>query len=141
MIATGAAWWNGSFHQGQGAISTRSATLRDQPYTFASRFQGAEGGSPEELLAAARAACYNHALANIFHKHDLPVGSIRTQVDVDMGGDTGSPGIESRHITVRAHMPEVTDERFQQFAERAARTCAISRALSVKITLTAVLEP
>lgn len=141
MIATGTAWWDGSFHQGQGGISTHSRTLRDQPYTYASRFQGAEGASPEELLAAAHAACYNHALANILNKHELPVGAIHTQVDVDMGSDTVSPGIEGCRITVRARMPGVTDEQFQRFAARAARTCAISKALSIKITLTAELEP
>ncbi|MDQ0771736.1 osmotically inducible protein OsmC [Streptomyces aurantiacus] len=139
MIATGSSVWNGSFHEGSGSISTALQTLRERPYTFASRFEGAEGGSPEELLAAAHAGCYNHALANIFRKNGLSVGTIRTRVEVDMGSDAVSPGIQGVHITVDAHMPDVSDERFRQFAERAARTCAISKALSVDITLTATL--
>ncbi|MFD6286869.1 OsmC family peroxiredoxin [Streptomyces sp. NPDC060205] len=139
MIATGSSVWSGSFHQGSGSISTESATLRGHPYTFASRFEGAEGASPEELLAAAHAGCYNHALANIFHKNGREVGSIATQVEVDMGSDAVSPGIKAVHISVEAAMPDVSDEDFQAFAERAARTCAISQALSVEITLSATL--
>lgn len=139
MIATGSAVWNGSFHEGTGHISTRSETLRESPYSFASRFQGAEGASPEELLAAAHAGCYNHALANAFHKNDLEVGVINTTVRVDMGTDVVTPGIEGVQISVEARMPGVSLERFQELAERAGRTCAISRALAVDVSVTASL--
>jgi osmotically inducible protein OsmC len=141
MLASGSAVWNGSFHEGTGTISTASAALSEHPYSFASRFQGAEGASPEELLAAAHAGCYNHALANAFHKNGLRVGTIRTTVEVDMGSDVVSPRIGGVHITVEAQMPDVTQDRFQELAERAARTCAISKALSVDITVTASLKP
>ncbi|MHA6759421.1 OsmC family peroxiredoxin [Streptacidiphilus sp. PAMC 29251] len=141
MHAIGSAVWDGTFHGGTGTISTASATLSEYPYSFASRFEGAEGASPEELLAAGHAGCYNHALANIFHKNGLAVGTIRTSVEVDMGSDVVSPGIRGIHITVEAQMPGVAEDRFQEFAERAARTCAISRALAVGITLTATLQP
>jgi osmotically inducible protein OsmC len=141
MHAIGSAVWDGTFHGGTGTISTKSATLSEYPYSFASRFEDAEGASPEELLAAGHAGCYNHALANIFHKNGLAVGTIRTSVEVDMGDDVVSPGIRGIHITVEAWMPDVTEDRFQEFAERAARTCAISRALTVGITVTATLQP
>lgn len=140
MIATGSSHWDGSFHQGSGSLSTASGTLRAAPYTFASRFEGAPGTGPEELLAAAHAGCYNHALANILHKHELPAGALDTRVSVDMGGDRVSPGLVGVHIAVEARLPGLDEERFQEFAARAARTCALSRALTVPITCTAVLS-
>ncbi|MGW7674599.1 OsmC family peroxiredoxin [Streptomyces sp. NPDC054775] len=139
MLATGSAYWNGSFHQGSGAISTASETVREAPYTFSSRFEGAPGASPEELMAAAHAGCYNHSLANIFHKNGLEVGTIRTTVQVDMGSDVVTPNIEGVRIFVEAQMPSVDADVFQQFAARAGRSCAISRALAVQIFVQATL--
>lgn len=140
MIATGSADWAGSFHEGTGTLTTASGRLDAQPYTFASRFRGADGASPEELLAAAHAGCYNHALANIFFKHGLQVGTIRTTAEVDMGDDAVTPGIAGVRLSVLARVPDVTEEQFQEFAARAGRTCAISKALSVQVRVDAVLD-
>ncbi|MEU0794223.1 OsmC family peroxiredoxin [Amycolatopsis sp. NPDC005961] len=140
MIASATASWQGTFHQGDGTISTSSTTLRNHPYTFASRFEGAEGGNPEELLAAAHAACYNHTVANILLKRELPAGFLTTIAQVDMGSDAVTPGIRGVHLIVHAVLPGVTAEQFQEIAERALRTCAISKALSVPVTLDSVLE-
>jgi len=52
MDAIGLSTWKGTWKQGEGTISTNSQTLRDASYTFASRFEGKPGASPEELLAA-----------------------------------------------------------------------------------------
>ena len=52
-------------------ISTKSGDLEHVPYTFSSRFEGAAGASPEELLGAAHAGCFNQALANNFGMIEL----------------------------------------------------------------------
>ena len=137
MIATGSADWTGSFHEGTGTISTASTTLRRAPYTFASRFSGAEGASPEELLAAAHAACYNHALANIVHKHQQRVGHIAATAIVDMGTDVTSPAIVGIRLVVEADLPEASDSDFAEFTQRAGRTCAISKALDIHVEVSA----
>jgi osmotically inducible protein OsmC len=63
---TGRSQWSGTFFDGTGTLSTQTTdTLRDARYTFSSRFEGAPGAIPEELLVTAHAGCYNHALANI----------------------------------------------------------------------------
>ena len=66
MQAKGHSTWSGSWKQGAGTISTATDSVRGQPYSYASRFDGAPGASPEELLAAAHAGCFNQALANNF---------------------------------------------------------------------------
>ncbi|WP_431038852.1 OsmC family peroxiredoxin [Streptomyces sp. P6-2-1] len=140
MRATGSSVWSGTFHEGSGSLSAGSGVVREAPYTFASRFEGAPGASPEELLAAGHAGCYNHALANILDKRGKPAGSFRTRVDVDLGTEVVSPRVLGVRITVDAEIPGLSDAEFQEYAARAGRTCAISRALAVEVTVEAALR-
>ena len=57
MQSTGSATWKGGFKDGRGTISTASGALKDEGYSVGSRFEGDKGTSPEELIAAAHAAC------------------------------------------------------------------------------------
>ncbi|CAN5389169.1 OsmC family protein [soil metagenome] len=140
---TGRSQWCGSFFDGTGTLSTQTTdTLRAAPYTFASRFEGAPGAIPEELLVTAHAGCYNHALANIARKNDVAVESIFTTAELTMGtDDQGSDGhgyaVERIHLIVRAGLPGVTDAKFDELTEEARALCAISKILRVPITLEA----
>ncbi|MDT5172195.1 MAG: lipoyl-dependent peroxiredoxin [Mycobacterium sp.] len=88
-IVTGQSQWYGSFKEGTGTLSTTTTdTLREAPYTFASRFEGAPGAIPEELLVTGHAGCYNHALANIAFKAGVTVESITTTAELTMGTTT-----------------------------------------------------
>jgi osmotically inducible protein OsmC len=142
-IVAGHAQWNGSFKEGTGTLTTRTTdTIRSAPYTFASRFEGAPGAIPEELVATGHAGCYNHALANIAFKLGITVESIATTAELAMGTDgKGSDGhgysIEGVHLVVQAHIPGVSDEQFATMTEEARTGCSISKALRVPITLTA----
>jgi osmotically inducible protein OsmC len=142
-IVAGSSQWNGSFFGGTGTLSTdTSETIHDAPYTFASRFEGAPGAIPEELLVTGHAGCYNHALANIARKNGVAVESITTTAQLTMGTDSqGSDGhgysVDSIHLIVRADLPGVTDAQFEQLADDARRLCAISKILRVPITLEA----
>ncbi|MEV0563676.1 OsmC family peroxiredoxin [Dactylosporangium sp. NPDC050588] len=138
-IVTGRSQWQGSFREGAGTLSTASATLPDAPYTYASRFDGAAGACPEELLAAAHAACYNHALANISGLRHTPVASMTTTAEVTMGRDDQGPAILALHLTVEAKAPGMSETLFQDLAERARAGCAFSKALVLEPTLTATL--
>ncbi|GHH32363.1 OsmC family peroxiredoxin [Lentzea cavernae] len=133
--------WSGSFREGTGIVSTATtATLPDAPYTFASRFEGAPGAIPEELLAAGHAGCFNHALANISGQNDLVLDSVHTTVRLTMSTDDHGPSIAAIHFTVDATLPGASDEKFQEIAEGARAWCAFSKALSaVDITMQATL--
>lgn len=142
-IVAGSSQWNGSFLDGTGTLSTdTSDTVRDAPYTFASRFEGAPGAIPEELLVTGHAGCYNHALANIARKNGITVRSISTTAQLTMGTDNqGSDGhgysVDGIHLIVRADLPGASDAQFQEVAEDARRLCSISKILRVPITLDA----
>jgi lipoyl-dependent peroxiredoxin len=142
-IVTGSSQWCGSFFEGTGNLSTETTdTIRSAPYTYASRFEGAPGAIPEELLVTGHAGCYNHALANIARKNGVAVESITTTAQLTMGTDNqGSDGhgysVEGIHLIVQADLPDITDEKFQEIADDARKLCSISKILRVPITLDA----
>jgi osmotically inducible protein OsmC len=142
-IVTGSSQWYGSFFEGTGNLSTETTdTIRSVPYTYASRFEGAPGAIPEELLVTGHAGCYNHALANIARKNGVAVESITTTAQLTMGTDNqGSDGhgysVEGIHLIVQADLPDITDEKFQEIADEARKLCSISKILRVPITLDA----
>ncbi|MBV1854382.1 OsmC family peroxiredoxin [Catellatospora tritici] len=133
--------WTGTLQDGAGTISTTSATLDAVPYTYASRFEGAEGACPEELLAAAYAACYNQALSNISGKEGSQIASVTTTADVTMGVDDRGPAIVALHLTVEAKGPGMSQQIFQHLAEQARLRCAFSKVLVIDPTMTAKLAP
>jgi osmotically inducible protein OsmC len=140
VIVTAGSHWDGSFFEGTGTLSTTTTkTVEAAPYTFASRFEGAPGAIPEELLAVGHAGCYNHALANVARKRGVAVESIDTSVELTMGKDDRGYVVDGIHIVVSAALPGVTEETFLEIAEGARVGCAISRALRVPITLDATL--
>ncbi|MFD4957817.1 OsmC family peroxiredoxin [Microbacterium sp. NPDC058389] len=136
-VVEGFSTWEGTFRKGHGAISTGSPVLTDAPYTYASRFEGATGASPEELLAAAHAACFNHALANISELRGETVHRVTTSAYVEMGRDSAGPAILGIHLTVKANVAEATKPHFADLVERARVGCAFSKALRVEVTVTA----
>jgi len=141
MKATGTSSWTGTWKRGHGSISTGSNSLSEAPVSYSSRFEGTPGTSPEELLAAAHAACFNQALANIAGMNQLETRSIHTVVDIELGfdEDSGSPKIKSLHFDVSADIPRASQSQFDDFAERARVGCAISKIISLPTTLTGKL--
>jgi osmotically inducible protein OsmC len=141
MNATGNSTWQGSWKQGNGTVSTQSDTLKSKPYSFSSRFEGTPGASPEELLAAALAGCFNQALANNFGMIGFEAKSIVTSVVVDLGyGDNGHPAIKSAFVTTDAAVPGITRDRFDYCAERARTTCTIAVILKLDLGMSATLK-
>lgn len=140
MKVVGTSVWRGAFKDGEGTVSTTTDTLPNARYTYASRFDGAPGAIPEELLAAGHAGCFNHAVANISGQNGLTVESVHTSVAVTMGTDDHGPAIIGIHVTTDATIPGASEEKFQQIAEGARAWCAFSKALSVEITMEATLS-
>jgi osmotically inducible protein OsmC len=138
------AHWSGDLATGGGAVSAAtSGIFSEQAITWRARTEASEGKtSPEELLAAAHAACYSMAFSNQLALAGFPPE--RVDVTAEVTADKAAEGwtVLTSHLTVRARVPGVDEATFQEKAEAAKGGCPISRAISgsVSITLDAVLE-
>jgi osmotically inducible protein OsmC len=140
MLASGSATWKGTWKEGAGQISSDSGSIRNADYSFSSRFEGASGASPEELVAAGHAGCFNQALANNFGMIGFEASSIDTRVSINFGIDEeGHPTIQGIHISVMAGAPGITQDQFEHCAERARINCTISKMLKIDPTMAATL--
>jgi osmotically inducible protein OsmC len=132
--------WQGSLEQGRGETTTASGTLESVEVTWPARVERTEGTtSPEELLAAAHAACYcmglSHELDGAGHE------AARLEATVVVSFVPGE-GVKSSHITVKGSVHGIDEAGFEQAAQAAGEGCPISGALkgNVEITVDATLE-
>lgn len=138
MKRTANAVWNGSIKEGNGKISTQSTTLSNTQYSFNSRFENGVGTNPDELLAAAHAACFAMALSLMLGEAGFTPESLDVVATVDF--DTKELNLVSSHLKLTAKIPGISQEKFMECAENAKAHCPVSKALSLKITLDATLE-
>lgn len=141
MKSQGISTWKGNWKHGTDTISIQSGILKDAPVSYESRFEGALGASPEELLAAAHAACFNQALANIAGKNKRVTQSIHTTATIELGFDesNGNPEIKSLHFVVESNIPGINQEQLNDFAEKARLGCTISKIIKLDTTVNATL--
>lgn len=136
--------WSGDLLSGGGAVSASTSGIFDnQAITWRARTEASEGKtSPEELLAAAHAACYSMAVSNELAKAGFPPARVDVSVEVTADKTDAGWTVLSSAISVRAKVPGADDALFQEKANAAKGGCPISRAISdsVEITLDAVLE-
>jgi osmotically inducible protein OsmC len=138
----GSAVWNGTGAEGSGKISTFSGALRDQPYSTSMRFQsedGRAGTNPEELIAAAHAACFNMALSFQLSGAGFPPDKLSTQAVLTMENEGVHWTITAVRLELRGRVPGISAEQFQSLAEAAKASCPISKVLNADITLDAQL--
>jgi len=133
--------WNGGLKGGKGRFQAGSGAFGGS-YSFASRFEGTGGTNPEELLAAAHAACLSMALSAALEKAGHPATSIKTaaQCTIEKVGDGFK--ITRMQLEIRGAVPGLDQAAFQQAAEGAKNGCPVSGALkgNVEMTLDAKLE-
>jgi osmotically inducible protein OsmC len=139
MPAKGSAEWKGDLPSGSGTF-TAGDTISGG-YTFKSRFEDGPGSNPEQLIAAAHAACFSMALSNILAKAGNPPDSVRTNATVTLRPVDGAPTITKIDLVTVASVPGITDAAFQEHAAAAKAGCPVSRALASvpEITLDATL--
>ena len=122
--------WEGSLLEGSGTIEqVGSGAFAPLPVTWAARSEDASGGktSPEELLAAAHAACFSMALSNGLAKDGTPPERLETLATVTFVPGTGITKIA---LTVVGRVPGLDEEGFRQAAETAKDNCPVSKALA-----------
>ncbi|GAA4505898.1 MULTISPECIES: OsmC family peroxiredoxin [Nonomuraea] len=130
--------WKGALLDGSGTVSLDTSGVGSFEVSWPSRAEAANGKtSPEELIAAAHSACFSMALSHGLAGAGTPPESVQTSADVTFQPGEGITGIV---LTVKAHVPGVTAEQFQQAAETAKVNCPVSKALTgTTITLNAEL--
>jgi len=133
--------WEGKLKDGNGRFSAASGSFGGT-YTFATRFEGKKGATPEELIAAAHAACYSMALSAGLEKVRTPVTSVTTEAACTIETVDGSPKITTIALNVRAKVPGIAEAAFLEAAQSAKENCPVSKALKagVAISLLATLE-
>jgi len=133
--------WEGKLKDGKGTFKAASGAFTG-PYTFATRFEGKQGTNPEELIAAAHAACFSMALSAGLEKAGKPATRVQTEAACTMDMVNGTPTITRMDLTVRGKVPGLDQAGFQKAAEEAKSGCPVSRALKgiPQITLEAKLE-
>jgi len=129
---------------GQGTLTTLSGALKDQGYSFDTRFKSADGKAgtnPEELIAAAHAGCYSMAVAFALSKAGTPPQELKCRAEVSLSKNEGGFKIDSIHLVMVGAVAGLATDKFVELAEIAKTNCPISRALSaVPITLDASLS-
>lgn len=131
--------WRGGLKDGKGTVSTASGALKNTGYSFAMRFENEPGTNPEELIAAAHAACFSMALSHELGSKGLQPESIETKATLDFDKTDAGWTVKSIHLDVAAKVPSADPAKFQSAAEGAKKNCPISRVLNTQITMAAKL--
>ncbi|HXF72845.1 MAG TPA: OsmC family peroxiredoxin [Actinomycetota bacterium] len=136
--------WEGDLFEGSGRIWTESSeVLVGMPVTWASRAEEPQGRtSPEELLAAAHAACFSMALSNELAKAGHPPERLDVRATASFDKTDAGWRVTTMRLEVTGRVPGADDEAFQRAAEAAGAGCPISRALegNVRVEVAAKLE-
>jgi osmotically inducible protein OsmC len=140
MQRKASAVWKGGLKEGKGSISAPGGVLANTPYSFTTRFENAPGTNPEELIAAAHAACFSMALSAQLGGANLTPESISTNVTLSLDKLDSGWTITASHLDVVGRVPGADAATFQKYAEAAEKGCPVSKVLNAKISMTAKLE-
>ena len=126
--------WEGGLRDGRGQFKAKSGAFQGN-YTFATRFESAQGTNPEELIAAAHASCFSMALSLVLEKAGTPPKRISTTASatVDKVGDGFR--ITRIRLETRGEAPGVDQAAFAKAAEAARDGCPVSQALRGNVEL------
>lgn len=131
--------WEGTLKDGRGSM--KPANGSEIPFSFGTRFEGAKGSNPEELIGAALAGCFSMALSLGLQKAGMTPQKIQTSAKVHLDKDAGGEGFSVTKIAltteVRASGADAT--KFKAVAEETKRQCPVSKVLRAEITLDAKL--
>jgi osmotically inducible protein OsmC len=139
-VRKASAVWNGNLRDGNGTVKTETGSF-DGKYSFTSRFEEGKGTNPEELLAAAHAACYSMALSGNIKKAGFEPVKIITEdkVYVEKVGDGYT--ITKIEVFTDAEIPGIDAAKFNELAEATKKGCPVSRAMTgTEIILNARLK-
>ncbi len=139
MPAKGSAEWKGDIPTGSGTFLAGDTISGG--YTYKSRFEDGPGSNPEQLIAAAHAACFSMALSNMLSQAGHPPDSVKTDATVTLRPVDGAPTITKIALVTLGKVPGLDEASFVEHAKAAKVGCPVSRALAgvPEITLEASL--
>ena len=139
MQRKASAVWKGGLKDGKGAVSATSGVLANTPYSFTTRFENAPGTNPEELIAAAHAACFSMALSMILGQAGMTAENIATKATVSLDQTEAGFTVTSSHLQTTVKIPNADTAAFHKAVEAAKSGCPISKVLNASITMDAKL--
>ena len=128
-VRTGQAVWKGTLKEGSGTLRTQSGAY-EGPYNFVSRFESGPQTNPEELVAAAHAACYSMALSAGLEKAGFKATKVSTKASVHLEKLEAGFTITHIDLDVEADVPGVDDKKFAEISDATKSGCPISRLLT-----------
>lgn len=133
ITRTATARYEGFGKDGKGQVSTQSGVLDKQAYGFGSRFEEGAGTNPEELIAAAHAACFTMALSFALAKEGLSDGSLETVAKVKLDKEGDGFRVSRSDLSLTASVAGIDEARFAEIAQGAKANCPISKLLNAEI--------
>jgi len=128
------ATWEGGLRGGKGSFSGESGAVAGS-YSFVTRFGDEKGSNPEELLAAAEAACFSMALSAALEGRGTPATKVETQAACTVAKVNDAFTVTTMKLTVRATVAGISNEDFQGVAANTKETCPISKAIKGNVAL------
>lgn len=135
MQRTATAVWKGSGKEGKGHLNTQSNVLSQTQYSYKTRFEEGTGTNPEELIAAAHAGCFTMKLSFLLNEAGFTAEELTTTAAVSLNNGA----IDESKLTLKASIPGIEEEKFQELAKNAKENCPVSKLLNAKISLEATL--
>lgn len=123
--------WKGSLKEGTGSFGVQSGAIKDLKYSFKTRFEGAPGTNPEELIAAAHASCFSMALGAQLGERGITPESIDTTCEVTFENLTLTRSALTTKVTARG----ADKAKVEEAAAAAKAGCPISKVLKLEIAL------
>lgn len=130
--------WEGDLATGGGQVSTASGAVREAAIGWKKRAEERDGTSPEELIAAAHAACFSMAFAARLAKNKTPPTRLGVHATVTFDKVDGGFKIVSSVLAVSGSVPDLALADFQRIAEEAKDGCPVSMALKGNVALSVV---
>lgn len=126
---TADAVWKGDLRSGTGTITTPSGVLNGDAYSFVTRFENSPGTNPEELIAAAHAACFTMAFSGLLARKGYIPEELNTRAVLSMDKLEAGFTITKMRLEVEGQVSNLDQMTFQQLAEEAEKGCPVSRLL------------
>src|SRR3954468_24595952 len=129
--------WEGGLKNGKGTFKGESGAV-DATYSFGSRFENAKGSNPEELLAAAEAACFSMALSLGLEQNGTPPTSVETTAACTVAPQKeGGFKITTMALDTVGVVPGIDDAKFQELVKATLEGCPVSKTFHGNLELSA----
>ncbi|MRX48093.1 OsmC family protein [Pedobacter puniceum] len=128
--------WRGTGKEGSGNISTESTVLNNAQLSYKTRFEDGIGTNPEELIAAAHAGCFTMQLSFLISEAGFTPENLDTVAHVQF--EDGSINLITLELS--GAIPGISNEEFEQLAQKAKEICPISKLLDTEIHLVTTLQ-